>query len=200
MKRLIMTVVLFALPGGAYAADFGDLAVKAGNLQALAADNVSIPVPVPQAGKEGKSAYLPCADMPVPWTVKNIGGAKVTIDAAARLMWVTDTAAVAKGIPVGWADAKEECETLSYAGYSDWRLPTLSELASIRERNVCHTMAINVKYFQMRDAYLYFWSSSNMLLRPSYAKVISFHDGEEQNFPKTERAQVRCVRGVQAKP
>jgi len=44
MKKVLMSVVMMGLTGGAYAADFSDLAVKAADLKALvAADGITVP-------------------------------------------------------------------------------------------------------------------------------------------------------------
>lgn len=43
----------------------------------------------------------------------------------------SDDACTESGAEMSWNDAYTTCDTLSYAGYDDWRLPTLPELFSL---------------------------------------------------------------------
>jgi len=52
-------------------------------------------------------------------------------DSKTDLMWVAKD----NGIPINWPDAIEYCKNLRVGGYSDWRMPTLAELASLFDRN-----------------------------------------------------------------
>ena len=48
-------------------------------------------------------------------------------DAKTGLMW----AAKDNGIPINWPDALSYCQNYTGGGHTDWRLPTLSELANL---------------------------------------------------------------------
>ena len=56
----------------------------------------------------------------------NNGDGTVT-DVKTGLMW----AAKDNGIPINWPDALAYCQDYSGGGHTDWRLPTLAELASL---------------------------------------------------------------------
>lgn len=57
-----------------------------------------------------------------------------------------------------WEDALKQARNHSFAGYSDWRLPSKNELASLVEQR-CHKPAINSMVFP-NTPNDYFWSSS----------------------------------------
>jgi Protein of unknown function (DUF1566) len=64
-------------------------------------------------------------------------------DTETGLMWVSKD----NGAPINWPDAKKYCENLNVAGYSDWRIPTLAELATLytpheKNKNGYHTIAL----------------------------------------------------------
>ncbi len=50
-----------------------------------------------------------------------------------NLMWQDDESA--KTTEKTWKEAIEYCESLNFAGYSDWRLPNKNELLSIVDRS-----------------------------------------------------------------
>jgi hypothetical protein len=57
---------------------------------------------------------------------KNHGDGTVT-DTKTGLMW----AAKDNGSPINWKDARAYCQKYSGGGHTDWRMPSLSELASL---------------------------------------------------------------------
>ena len=66
------------------------------------------------------------------YNLKTIGGDKVAVDNATGLMWHQS----GSDDQMHWDDAKEWVEDLNsegYAGYQDWRLPTVDEAASLLE-------------------------------------------------------------------
>jgi hypothetical protein len=48
-------------------------------------------------------------------------------DTKTGLMW----AAKDNGSPINWIDARSHCQNYSGGGHTDWRMPTLAELASL---------------------------------------------------------------------
>ncbi len=57
-----------------------------------------------------------------------------------------------------WKDSITYCEGLSLVGHSDWRLPTIKELANIVNFDT-HLPAIDETYFPNTNSSLY-WSST----------------------------------------
>jgi hypothetical protein len=93
-----------------------------------------------------------------------------------------------------WADAVSYCNDLSYAGYSDWRLPTPQEHLTIID-NSRYYPAIDITYFPNTPSD-YFWSSSTYVYSKSNAWYVYFDNGLVSYNSKTKRnASVRCVRG-----
>ena len=64
-------------------------------------------------------------------------------DTRTGLMWVSKD----NGIPINWPDAVKYCRNLRVGGYTDWRMPTLAELASLynpyeKNQNGYHTIKL----------------------------------------------------------
>jgi hypothetical protein len=110
-------------------------------------------------------------------------------DNTTGLMWsqVTDMT------PMNWQAALAWCENLSLAGYEDWRLPTLKELASIVDDDV-DGLAIDSTYFPDTMS-AYYWSSTSNAYDPDHAWLISFSLGNNGQGSKYSTYYVRAVRG-----
>ncbi len=99
-----------------------------------------------------------------------------------------------------WMDAVVACAKLDYAGYDDWRLPTMSELNNLVDLSIASGPAINSEFpnteydaaftFEPEKCY---WSITRNLY--DYALAINFLNGMTFN-PKisTSTHYVRCVR------
>jgi len=97
-----------------------------------------------------------------------------------------------------WYDAKDFINALNtenFGEHSDWRLPTIRELASIVNLGK-YRPAIDVEYFpRTRD--LYCWSATAYANDTSYAWCVNFTNGDNNAFSKSGRRYVRGVRSGQ---
>lgn len=102
-----------------------------------------------------------------------------------------------------WKDAVSYCENLVLGQYSDWRMPGLSELASLIYIGNGDSNAINASYFEIKPE-LYsgypFWSSRTPPTISGSALTVVFGNGSIQvrtaNIGNQwdEKWSVRCVR------
>jgi hypothetical protein len=91
-----------------------------------------------------------------------------------------------------WAQAIAHCPTLTLAGHSDWRLPSVIELASIVDLGQSDP-SINGTYFPSTPANV-FGSSSPWAGSPSYAWGVYFNYGYTVSPDVSYMLNVRCVR------
>jgi hypothetical protein len=91
-----------------------------------------------------------------------------------------------------WADAITLCEGLTYAGYSDWRLPNMKELFSLI-KYVASSPYIDSTYFPstVNGAY---WTSTTYAPNTTNAMYVDFYSGNVAFCDKTLNHYVRCVR------
>lgn len=115
-------------------------------------------------------------------------------DSSTGLMWQDSSNLRTR---IKWKEAYAYCENSTYAGYEDWRMPTLNELNSIVDKNNMPAIKSGFSYvahnnFYPSDAY---WSSSKYDNSDVIKSVIAFEDGayfggtmyEDKNY-------IRCVR------
>lgn len=110
-------------------------------------------------------------------------------DTAMGLMWDQKTQD-----PMKWNDARAFCKSLTTAGYTDWRLPTIEELSSIVDYKRCEP-AIDTNTFpgtRLRG----YWSSSTNVSNPEYAWHVNFYYGLVDIFHKSFGYYVRAVRTI----
>lgn len=105
-----------------------------------------------------------------------------------------------------WNEALNYCENLNEGGFSDWRLPNINSLRTLRQN--CNPQVDmwgydrGCKNDENPDGYhskfgeteVFFWSSSVDERYPEYAVEIYFYDGTAALKSLDENLDVRCVR------
>jgi len=104
-----------------------------------------------------------------------------------KLMWQDD-----ERVFIGdWKQAKERCERLNFAGYSDWRLPRIDELISITDKTK-FSPAINSAFKYVKSDF--YWSSTKFADGSSRAWFVHFKNGYADWSGISDRLFARCVR------
>ncbi|MBR6423033.1 DUF1566 domain-containing protein [bacterium] len=122
------------------------------------------------------------------FTIQNINDEVVVKDATTGLMWQ-------KGYATGkktWQQALKHCEDLTYAGYSDWRLPNKNELASLLDPGKYGAPYSNFPDMPSN----YFWSSSTASSDIDLAWRMDVIYGYVWYSDKSNTESVRCVRNA----
>ena len=100
--------------------------------------------------------------------------------------------------PLAWKAAHEYIQRLNsmqYAGYADWRLPTIEELASLLSSAKQHGPLYIAPLFD--NTQLWCWSADIVESSPDMAWYISFSSGGIQPHERKNSAFVRAVRSMQ---
>jgi len=130
-----------------------------------------------------------------------MNGDLVTVDANTGLMWAADgnEEGCNNGGTNTWSSAITYCRDLSYAGFTDWRLPNIKELQSIIDYETgIGTPCVDATAFPHIKQMLY-WSSTtyNTVGAKNFAWCASFANGGVVSMLKSDSYDVylRAVRG-----
>ena len=96
-------------------------------------------------------------------------------------------------IAQSWMSSLRYCDTLSWGGYDDWRLPNAKELMTIID-NHRYRPSIDPAVFPATPAEP-FWSSSSDVEYNDQAWASYFNHGGRGSLPKENEEYARCVRG-----
>jgi len=129
------------------------------------------------------------------FVAKTIDEGVVVIDKATGLMWVADAEdeELDEGEPETWDGAIYTCNSLEYAGFTDWRLPNIMELLSII-RYASVGLHYYYTYFSIPN--WVFWTSNTDVRFSQYAYAISFVTCQLRQYLKTsDTIHILPVRG-----
>ena len=122
-------------------------------------------------------------------------GEIVTVDNVTGLMWASDGSAAGcfNGQTTTWEAAVDWAEGLTFAGYSDWRLPNIRQLHSLVDFGAV-SGAINAAYFPNTVFSNYYWSGTTHKASHTDAWAVNFNIGDVYFINKTNTRPVRAVR------
>ena len=117
-------------------------------------------------------------------------------DKATGLMWAKDGngAGCNNGATIAWGAAITFANDLTFAGYSDWRLPNVKELQSIVDYST-YNPAIDSSFTNTQSGY--YWSSTTYADLTDFAWDVYFNYGYVDLDDKDDGYYVRPVRGGQ---
>jgi hypothetical protein len=96
---------------------------------------------------------------------------------------------------MNWAKAKEACAALSLGGFSDWRLPTITELLALVDYER-HEPAIDTDFFACESSW--YWTSTPAHRSPGdLAWIVYFYYGLSDWDDRGNDNLVRAVRAGQ---
>lgn len=116
-------------------------------------------------------------------------------DLETKLMWAKEMhdSGCNGGKTIRWQDAIQHAKAVSLAGYSDWRLPQISELVSIVDFKQLSPAVYSV--FPNTPCG-YFWSATAYKSDSRGAWVVGFDTGRVNGDDKNEFFYVRYVRSI----
>jgi hypothetical protein len=125
-----------------------------------------------------------------PQRVKHeVDGGAIVIDHKTNLVWDANTTAESKT----WAEADAAAKSCRLGGFTDWRLPTLDELESIRDISR-YNPAIDTSLFSAKSEW--YWTASPDASDPGCAWIVGFSYGGAYLYGRYGRCCVRAVRSV----
>ena len=119
-------------------------------------------------------------------------GVAALFDPDTGLTWMSKDLSASE---MNWKRAMQEGRNSSYAGFDDWRVPTIAELETLRDLNRSEPAANPELGLKPR----FYWSSTPLVSSPGVcAWGVSFNSGSVFYYHQLLEAFVRLVRGPRA--
>ncbi|HOW51336.1 MAG TPA: DUF1566 domain-containing protein [bacterium] len=118
------------------------------------------------------------------FTQSTVSGKVIVTDTVTGLQWTKEYASL-----VNWQAALAHCESQSYGGHTDWRLPNIEELKTLVDDTIYSPAST---FPGMPSQYL--WSSSSNAEGAGSALVLNFSDSYMYYDNKTNANYALCVR------
>ncbi len=143
---------------------------------------------LPKTGQTQKYRDGDDGDLEKGLTVLVDNGDGTVTDSRTGLIWPKDGtgAGYYSGGTRTWNEAIDWANGLSFAGYTDWRLPNINELKSFQE--------VTWGHYQNQPTG-YYWSSTTYADGTSDALYVAFYNGDVDFYGKTNDCYVVAVRG-----
>lgn len=133
--------------------------------------------------------YYEAGDPSIPHLIDNGDG--TVSDRVTGLQWVRHPEGAGMPVSLNFDQWLNYCEGLTYAGFSDWRMPNIKELNSIQDYSQSGQLFFGP--FVIADRLTL--SSTTLNRSSSYMYCVTQSDGEHQIQPKTNNGQCLPVRG-----
>ncbi len=150
----------------------------------------------PQSEAQTKNFYIRCARGDLAITVTpnfTANGDETVTEHNTSLMWQRSGT-----LSMTWETALTQCESLTLAGYEDWRLPNIKELRSISDDDNLYHPSVSTTYFTLTETYptttTIYWSSTTRENGTTQAWFVDFYYGLVSHEDKTDKGYVLCVR------
>ena len=120
-----------------------------------------------------------------------------TTDNVTGLMWAKDGSGAGcnSGSTINWTSAISWAEGLTFASYSDWRLPNSIEIMTLMVEDAGLTAPYIDHTFFPNTVSGSYWSSTSSPTNTDYALCALFSSGLLSRYNKTNVYYVRAVRG-----
>ena len=127
---------------------------------------------------------------------KTIAGDDVVIDRATGLMWAADgnEAGCNNGGSANWSTAITYAEGLTFAGFSDWRVPNIKELISIINYSSL-APCVDEPPFANTSINYYWTSTTNMEYTNGAWRIMMYAVFTDVRVKTDAGQRLRCVRG-----
>ncbi len=137
--------------------------------------------------------WNPDGDFPNAFVRQTLNGDAVVIDRAAGLMW-QQSGSSSRLSPKQAQQYIEELNQQKFAGYSDWRLPTIEELASLIEpKKQSNDLYLN-PFFDKKQSGCWSADRRSGSGSPSVAWSVHFPNGNVGGYRPADTLYVRAVR------
>jgi len=113
----------------------------------------------------------------------------VYLDSETRLMWTRSD----NGRNVTWYQAQQHCEDLRLHGYSDWRLPTIEELAQLYDRKSSRIYKIRMPFEPLTACCP--WSSTKGGSDSAWYFYFNLGARDRTSLGRSSNRRALCVRG-----